>query len=103
MNNNNFIIDTNRGFPKQILRQYQQLDAVSLISAFCRHQDDNCPCIDVELEQLNRRDKWQWQEQDEADDGYERTSKWVMVGNEPIDEDKPALTKLTRDTLPGQE
>jgi len=103
MNNNNFVIDTDRGFPKQILRQYSQVDALNIISAFTRHQDAGCPCIDIELEKMNRRDKWQWREQDEADEGFDRTSKWILDSNEAIDDNLPVLTKVTRDTLPGKE
>ena len=75
MKNNNYLQTNLERVARQILRHYVKIGLEGKISAIVVHQDDGCPCINVELEPLDLVDFWKWvQATDEKGD--------LLIGNE---------------------
>lgn len=80
MKNNNFLM---KQMPKHVRRHYEQEHSASQISCVTFHQDTNCPCVEIELDEFDRKDSWQWQESSKDDDG-KTWNGWALVNTSNI-------------------
>lgn len=79
MHNNNFIVGM---LPNQIKKFYGINRLIEKITSATSHQDDGCPCVDIEMDGLNRVDHWQWVKVKNGD--YEGNN-WVNQGSDTIE------------------
>ena len=81
MYNNNFI--TGKA-PNQIKKFYGFRKLLSKITSVTFHQDEGCPCCDIEIDGINRLDHWQWVK---VTNGDYSGNNWVQTGSDPIEQD----------------
>jgi len=98
MRNNSFIAKSLMNVAKQIGNFYKDKFVLDKVSAITIHQDDGCSCVEVELDGLNRKDRWQWLPvKSENGEGLHKNG-WILKDTEPIEAEEQVAESVESDT-----